>query len=99
MANGQQVNPQAYGAMIEALESFASSITTFAAQLESTGNKCAQALGTEDSATVKITTEVTNSKSKYEAIAAEARRIASLMQEELDESMKEETEVWDNDGF
>ncbi len=85
-----------YKAMIWALETFASKVSTASTELQSLAGTCAQSLSEEDKAIAPIYQQVRKCQEKYGEAATEARRIAGLMQGELEEQRKED-QVWAED--
>ena len=94
MAN--EIRKENYAAMINALNTFAGSVTTSASEMQSLASVCASALSGEDKAAGEIYKKIRDCQLKYAEAAQQARAIAASMQEELDRA-QEEDNVWAED--
>ncbi|MBR0381905.1 MAG: hypothetical protein IJH71_05640 [Eubacterium sp.] len=92
----QEINEKKYNAMISALYTYARDTKTTISELSSSAQSVANVLGTDDDAIAKITADINTISDKYELAAAEAVRIASLMQQELEEAQRRERNAWDD---
>ena len=93
-----KINEQKYEAMISALQTFASTVSTKASEMQSLAAVCRSALGDNDEGSAEIYKKISECQVKYGDAATEALNIASEMQEELDEQRKER-EIWDSDDI
>lgn len=84
-----------YEAMISALHTFASNIDLASSEMTTLASVCVAALSEEDRAVGEIYKNIKDCQLKYSKAAGQAKIIAQLMQQELDESRKENA-VWNN---
>lgn len=87
------VNPQNYRNMMDALNTFAAKCAETIESLETACSTCAGVLGDDDVMTPELHTRAAGIRSKYSALAQEARRIAREMQEELDDIARRERQA------
>lgn len=81
----QEMNPQNYNNMIQALRNFAAKTTETTSELSSACTTCAQTLGEKDIAGQNLAAHAIKIANRYAALAEFAKTIANAMQEELDE--------------
>lgn len=94
-----QINPQNYNNMIEALNKFASKTTTTSDELRAACSQCASILGESDVGAMQLASNASQIAVKYHELAVEARRIAAAMQAELTEYYNREHEIWRNSDY
>jgi DNA repair ATPase RecN len=92
----QRVDEAKYEAMIAALQTFASNVSTAASEMQSLASVCVQALSEEDQAVGEIYNKIRDCQLKYAEATNQAKSIAAAMQEELAE-MKAEEQIWSSD--
>lgn len=91
-----RIDEPRYEAMISALSTFASSVSQAASELQTLASACTQVIGDEDKAVPEIYKRIKESQLKYSDATKIAQEIARAMQEELEESRKENA-VWSGD--
>ena len=97
MAN--EINPQNYSNMIQALRNFATKTTETTSELSSACASCAQTLGEKDIAGQNLASHAAKIANRYAALAEFAKSIANAMQEELDEFYNNgESKNWSSDS-
>lgn len=94
-----QINPQNYNNMIEALNRFATKTTTTSEELRTACSQCANVLGESDVGAMQLASNASQIAIKYHELAVEARRIASAMQAELTAYYNRENEIWRNSDY
>lgn len=92
----QRVDEAKYESMITALGIFAQNVYNASTEMQALAGVCVQAIGEEDKAVAEIYKQVKECQEKYAEACAQAKDIATAMQEELDEQRKED-EVWSSD--
>lgn len=91
-----KIDEPRYEAMIAALGVFSSSVATAASELQTLASTCVQAIGDDDKAAPEIYKRIKDSQEKYADAAGQAKDIAAKMQQELDDSRKEDG-IWNSD--
>ena len=89
----QRINETKYKNMISGLYHFAGTVYTKASEMQIAALVVKQALGENDTGAKEAYNHVKHCQEKYAIVVEEAKRIAQLMQEELDDQLKERN-VW-----
>ena len=92
----QKVDEARYEAMISALSSFASAVSSAVDEMDSIVNECVQNLSQEDEAVGQISSRIKGCEKKYLECCRQALTIAQDMQQEL-EAQQKEREIWSED--
>lgn len=91
------INRKKYEAMITALNTFAANVSRIAEEMQTMAAVCARTLGDEDHAIEPIYQKVSESSRKYEDATVEAKNIAALMEQELEQKAEDEGN-WSSDN-
>lgn len=88
-----RIDEQKYSEMIEALNSFSSSVNQSSSEMQSLVQTCAQGLGDDDPAAQASLRNIQKSVLHYQKAALQAQKIAKDMSDELEEQRRE-NQVW-----